>query len=270
MNNLGSFLQAVRDRRPLVCHITNAVTICDCAQVVKSFGGSPVMAYAPEETGDLATLSAALVLNTGTLTSEIIASMKIALRAANQKEIPVILDVCGAGATSFRDRKNLELLEGGRISVLKGNRSEIARMAGLEVQTKGVDAGPVDHDLCGIARRLARERRCTVVITGQEDIVADESKMFLVRNGHEMMAHLVGTGCMAASVIGTFVGASPEKVTEAAAAGLACYEIAAELAARESGGPGSLRQHLLDRIYRLRGEEIDSLQRVVSCPPDLP
>ena len=62
------------------------------------------------------------------------------------------------------------------------------------------------------------------------------------------MSHVVGTGCMAASVIGTFVGASPDDVTSAAAAGLCCYEIAAELAVKEVPGalllqstpPGSL------------------------------
>ena len=47
------------------------------------------------------------------------------------------------------------------------------------------------------------------------------------------MAHVVGTGCMAASVIGTFAGAAPDRVTAAAAAGLSCYEIAAELAAED-------------------------------------
>ena len=78
-----------------------------------------------------------------------------------------------------------------------------------------------------------------MVITGKEDVVAGPSALYTVRNGHELMAHVVGTGCMAASVIGAFAGAAPDRVTEAAAAGLSCYEIAAELAASECGGPGS-------------------------------
>ena len=54
-----------------------------------------------------------------------------------------------------------------------------------------------------------------MVITGKDDIVADEKETYIVRNGHEMMSHVVGTGCMAASVIGTFAGASPHDITAA-------------------------------------------------------
>ena len=43
-----------------------------------------------------------------------------------------------------------------------------------------------------------------VVVTGAEDIVADAKRIYLVRNGHPLMAHVVGTGCMATSVIGVF------------------------------------------------------------------
>ena len=49
-----SFLAEVREKKPLVHHLTNWVTIYDCAQVVKSLGASPVMAHAPEEVADMA------------------------------------------------------------------------------------------------------------------------------------------------------------------------------------------------------------------------
>ncbi len=101
------FLEAVREKQPLVHHLTNWVTIYDCAQAVKSLGASPVMAHAPEEAADMARMASALVLNIGTLTTEFIESMKIAARAANEHGIPVVLDVCGAGATPFRDSDEL-------------------------------------------------------------------------------------------------------------------------------------------------------------------
>ncbi len=257
------FLQAVRDQRPIVHHITNWVTIFDCAQIVKSFGASPVMAHAPEEAAAMTGIASALVLNMGTLTSPIIESMKISAAAANQKGIPVVFDVCGAGATGFRDEKAMEVIQGARIDVLKGNSSEIARIAGQAVETKGVDAGRVSANLKEIARALSAERSCTVVITGAEDIVAGNGKLFLVRNGHPMMASLVGTGCMATSVIGTFVGATPEQIPEAAAAGLACYEIAAEQAVKKSEGPGSFKPQLFDCVYKLDEAQVRSMQKVV-------
>ncbi len=257
-----SFLKAVREKQPLVHHLTNWVTIYDCAQVVKSFGASPVMAHAPEEVADMAGMASALVLNIGTLTSDFVESMKSAALAANARRIPVLLDACGAGATPFRDKKCFELLDGAAIGIIKGNSSEIARIAGLDVRTRGVDALEVGEDLHGIARDLAKKRNCTVVITGKEDIVADSLASYIVRNGTAMMTRVVGTGCMAASVIGTFAGASPEDITAACAAGLSCYEIAAELAEEKSGGPGSFKQHLFDCIFHLTREDVSSKQRI--------
>ena len=262
-----SFLQAVRVECPLVHHISNWVTIYDCAQVVKSFGASPVMAHASEEAGEMAAIAASLVLNIGTLSTDLIESMKIATFSANKRNIPVILDICGAGASSFRDRKCRELLDERRIDIIKGNASEIERIAGLDVHTKGVDSAPLEpgNDIRQVAASLARARHCTVVVTGKEDIITDANRTFIVRNGHEIMSSVVGTGCMATSVIGTFAGAVPERITEAAVAGLICYEVAAELAVRQAGGPASFKQTMLDCIFNLSMEELLSLQRVEEC-----
>jgi hydroxyethylthiazole kinase len=260
-----SFLRAVRVQCPIVHFITNWVTIYDCAQVVKSFGASPVMAHALEEVAEMTAIASSLVLNIGTLSTELVESMKVAAFQANKRSIPVILDVCGAGASSFRDRKSMELLNETRISVIKGNASEIARIAGLEVQTKGVDSASMGYDLRKIAASLAKVRHCTVVVTGKEDIVTDADRSFIIRNGHEMMSCVVGTGCMATAVIGVFMAAVPEQITEAAAAGLICYEVAAELAVKHAGGPASLKQNILDRIYNLSEEELLSLQKVEEC-----
>jgi len=262
MNN-SLYLSSVRARKPLVHHITNWVTIYDCAQIVKSFGASPVMAHAPEEAAAMASLASSLVLNIGTLTADIIASMKIAARRANEKGIPVVLDVCGAGATRFRDDMVRELLGAARIDIIKGNASEVARVAGEDVRTKGVDAGDVRADTTAVAQRLARDRGCTVAVTGKIDVVADAARVIRVGNGHEMMARVVGTGCMAASVIGTFAAVSPG-LAEAAAAGLSCFGIAAERAAlrTKERGPAAFKEALLDEAYLLDGPTADGMGRI--------
>jgi len=260
MNN-SYYLAAVRSEKPLVHHLTNWVTIYDCAQVVKSFGASPVMAHAPEEVADMAALASALVLNIGTLTKEFVASMKLAACAANRKSIPVILDVCGAGATPFRDAACSELLGGCRIDIIRGNASEIARVAGEEARTKGVDAGAVAGDLAVVAQKLALRQKCVAVITGKVDIVADGKNMLTISNGHEMLTSVVGTGCMATSVIGTFAAVS-ENLAEGAAAGLSCYGIAAEIAAAAAGAPAAFKQKLLDSVFLLDGATADAKQRI--------
>jgi hydroxyethylthiazole kinase len=260
----GRLLDEVRRQAPVVHHLTNWVTIYDCAQIVKTFGASPVMAHAPEEVEEMVGIASALVLNIGTLTVDLVESMKKAARRANARGIPVVLDACGAGATRLRDQKCQELLEAAHVDVVKGNASEVARLAGEAVTTRGVDASEVSKSLVEVARGLARARRCTVVITGAEDVVSDGEATLLVQNGHPLMGRVVGTGCMAASVIGTFAAVGSDRA-QAAAAGLACYEIAAEQAARACGGPGTFKEALFDAVARLDAPTVEALQRVTAA-----
>lgn len=254
-------LERVRQRKPVVHHLTNWVTIYDCAQVVKTLGGSPVMAHAEEEVEDMTRIASALVLNIGTLTVDFVEAMKQAAVSANERVIPVILDACGAGATRLRDQKCLELLGSAQIDVIKGNASEIARLSGQKVSTRGVDATEVEGDLLMLAEKLARQHDATVVVTGAVDIVTDGSKRFFVRNGHAMMTTVVGTGCMAASVIGTFAAVEAD-LTWAAACGLACYGIAGELAAKEATGPASFKEKLFDCLYGLDRATVMRMQKI--------
>jgi hydroxyethylthiazole kinase len=254
-------LDRVRQQKPVVHHLTNWVTIYDCAQVVKTLGASPVMAHAPEEAAEMAQIASALVLNIGTLTVEFVEAMKLAAQSANEKGIPVVLDVCGAGATALRDQKCLELLNDVRIDLMKGNASEVARIAGESVRTRGVDATEVGGDLVLLAQKLAVQRKATVVITGEVDIATDGNDTYLVKNGHPMMTRVVGTGCMAASVIGTFAAVEP-RLSLAAACALACYEIAAELAAEKASGPASFKNRLFDCLYNLDQATVDRMQRI--------
>ncbi|PIZ16547.1 hydroxyethylthiazole kinase [Candidatus Desantisbacteria bacterium CG_4_10_14_0_8_um_filter_48_22] len=258
---IGELLKKVREQKPVVHHITNWVTIYDCANIVKVFGASPVMAHAKEEAADMAGIASALVLNIGTLTPDLIESMIIAAKSANKKGIPVVLDVCGAGATRLRDRKSFELLNKVKINIIKGNASEVARIAGEKVATKGVDAGSVKKNPAQIAQGLAKKRGCTVVITGKEDTVADKKRVFTVRNGHSIMGHVVGTGCMAASMIGTFAAVEKD-LALAAAAGLACFEIAAEIAARKAEGPGTFKERLYDAAFNLKPRTADEMHKI--------
>lgn len=254
-------LQRVREEKPLVHHLTNWVTIYDCANIVKVIGGSPVMAHAREEAAQMAGLASSVVLNIGTLTIELVEAMKLAAGAANKKGIPVLLDACGVGATSMRYQKSLELMGEARIDIVKGNASEIANLSGAMIRTKGVDSGDVFADRFFLAKELSVKRNCTVVMTGGEDIVAGKDKAYLISNGTSLMSGIVGTGCMSSSVVATFAAVEPD-LALASAAGLVCFEIAAELAAKETKGPGSFKEKLFDRIFNLDKKTIDKMQRV--------
>jgi hydroxyethylthiazole kinase len=245
------------------------VTIYDCAQIVKTLGASPVMAHAPEEVADMTRIAAALVLNIGTPTLDFVEAMKTAAASANQKGIPVILDVCGAGATDLRDRMVAGLLDAVKINIIKGNASEIARVSGADIRTKGVDAAEVGVDLEKLAQALALRRQATVVVTGKVDIVAGGQGIYRVKNGDALMTHVVGTGCMAASVIGSFAAVEPD-YRKAAACALACYGIAAELAAEKSSGPASFKIALFDSLYNLDQLAVEKMQRIETRQDEAP
>ncbi len=258
---IGEVFQKLRDLKPLVHHITNWVTIYDCANMTRAFGALPVMAHAKEEAAEMASIASALVLNIGTLTPELIDAMVLAGKSANRKGIPVVLDAVGVGATKLRDGEALRLLSSIRIDIIKGNSSEIARLSGMEVTTKGVESAKVDADMVSVAKNLAGRYKCAVAVTGKQDIVTDGKKVYLINNGHEMMGCMVGTGCMAASIIGAFAGVEKD-CAKAAAYALASFGIAGELAAAKSKGPGSFHENFYDEAYNLTAEKIEKMAKI--------
>jgi hydroxyethylthiazole kinase len=260
----NSLLSEIRAKQPLVHHITNWVTIFNCAQAVKSLGASPVMAHAPEEAAEITSISSALVLNIGTLTEDIIESMLIAAKAAAEKKIPVILDVCGAGASSMRNQSCIRLISSGFISVTKGNASEVSCVAGLDVTTKGVDSTDVSFDLADVALNLSKKLSCTVVITGKRDYIAGEGKLFTVDNGSELMGRVVGTGCMAASMIGCFAAVLPGDLPGASAAALSAWGIAGEKASAKSSGAGSFLVHIFDELSSITEEDMAKENKITA------
>lgn len=260
MGKIFERLQKVKSIAPLIHHITNYVTVRDCADITKCFGASPVMADTIEEVQEMANIANALVLNIGTLNSNIIESMKVAGKQANKKQIPVVLDICGVGATSFRNNKAKELLSSMKIAVLKGNVSEIATVAGFETHTKGVDAVSVETNIIELAKGLATKLNIVVVITGAEDIVSDGKDTYIVKNGCATMSNIVGTGCMSSSIAGTFC-AIEKNYTLACVSALVCFEIVAELAQKEASGLGTFKLKLFDKVSSLNETIINEMKK---------
>jgi len=245
----------LREKRPLVHHITNWVTISECASITRSLGALPVMAHAEEEVEEMVGIAGALVLNIGTLTPALVRAMVKAGKRANRNGTPVILDAVGAGATKLRTESVKKILAEVKIGVIKGNAGEIATLAGVKAEVKGVESISAEGDSAVCARALAKSEGCTVVITGAEDIITDGSRVFIVKNGHPRMGEVVGTGCMAASVIGAFSAVEPDR-TLAAAYAMTVYDIAGEIAASDAKGPGSMKQNLFDAIMSVGPDDI--------------
>lgn len=251
----GEALERIRQTRPLVHHITNFVVMNDTANVTLHVGALPVMAHAAEEVAEMVNLAGALVLNPGTLTLEWIESMLLAGRRANERGIPVVLDPVGAGATHLRTKSNLRLLEDLRVAVLRGNGGEVGALAGVGGEVKGVESVRGPEDVLAVASEMARLYQTVVAITGPRDILSDGRRALAVDNGHRWLTTITGTGCMATTMIAAFCAVEPDFLM-AAAAGLACFGLAAERAAAQAAGPASFKVALFDHLYNLSPEHL--------------
>lgn len=246
----GKALELIRVKRPLVHHITNMVVMNDTANVTLHVGALPVMAHAPQEVAEMAGLAGALVLNIGTLTSEWVESMLIAGRRSNEREIPIVLDPVGAGATKLRTESSLRLLSELQIAVLRGNAGEIGAVAGTGGEVRGVESIRGLDNPVATAMTLARQYKTVVAITGVRDILSDGERVLGVDNGHSLLSTNTGTGCMSTAIIGAFCAVEQDFLIAAAAA-LACYGLSAEMAAKEAKGPASFKVALLDSLYNM-------------------
>jgi hydroxyethylthiazole kinase len=244
----------VRSKNPLVHHITNYVTVNDAANITLCAGASPVMAHALDEVEEMVSLAGALVLNIGTPDPLQIEAMMLAGRVADSRNIPIILDPVGAGATRYRTEIVRKLMDELDIAVLKGNSGEIGVLAGADAVVRGVDSRGVKGNPAEITKSFAKTKGITVVMSGVADIVSDGSSVIIVENGHPMMGSVSGTGCMAASLTGAFNAVCSDTLTASAAA-LAVFGVAGEMAGACTSGPGSFKTALFDSLKFLTPEE---------------
>lgn len=254
-SQIWSDIVAVRDKSPLVHSITNLVVMNFNANVLLAVGASPVMAHAHEEVAAMAAIAQSLVLNIGTLDPYWIESMRLALRTASQRGIPVVLDPVGAGATPYRNAAVEQLLQEAAPTVIRGNGSEIMSVAGASVQTRGVDSSAGASAALGAAQALVQRTRGVVCVSGQTDYILDATQRWArLDNGHEWMTKITGVGCSATALIGAFCAVQRDAwratVSAMALIGLA-GEIAAEKSIARKQGVGSMQIAMLDELQLL-------------------
>ena len=270
-SELWADVLAVRNQRPLVFSITNLVVINYNANCLLAMGASPVMAHAHEEVADMAAIAQALVLNIGTLEPYWIESMRQAQAVAAKRGIKTVLDPVGAGATSYRNKSIAALLAQASPSVIRGNASEIMSVAGVAVQTRGVDSGAAVTDALQAARALAASTGGVVCVSGEVDHVMDASgRHASLSNGHEWMTRITGVGCSATALVGAFCAVQPD-AWRAAVAAMAYLgvvgEVATEQVMAQGKGVGSLQIALLDQLQLL--DEVSFVSRLkMHASPD--
>lgn len=255
--SIAKMMTKVRKTRPLVHHITNYVTVNDCANITICAGGSPVMSDAAKDVPEMVRLASALVLNIGTLRPRTVDSMIIAGKEANDAGVPVILDPVGAGATSYRTESVRRILNTIDVSVIKGNAGEIGVLAGTGGDVRGVDSMSEPENCEDTVKALAGDTSTIVAMTGPIDYVSDGKRVVVLKNGHDYLECVSGTGCMVSSVVGCYVGAHGAKI-RAVSAAISVFSIAGEMAAVNAKGPGSFKMELFDSMYNLTEDDVTS------------
>lgn len=248
--------------KPVVHNIANIVTVNDCANITLAFGGSPTMADNPREVEDITSMCNGFVINMGHIHDYLVESMIRAGMKNNLLGHPVVLDPVGAGAARARNDVLFKLMENVNFSVIRGNISEIKYLATGSGSAKGVDADENDlitdetiDNVVGFAKKLSKKTGAVIAISGATDIIADDQKAYIIKNGHPQMAKVTGTGCMLSSAIGVFCGADPENILDATAVAVSAYGYAGEQAYEKmvqmDGGTSSFRMYLIDYASKM-------------------
>jgi len=246
---------AVRREAPLVHSVTNLVVMNFNANLLLAAGASPIMAHAVEEVPDMVAISHAVAVNIGTLDSQWVPAMVLALQTARALGKPGVLDPVGAGASAYRNRTLAYLLAQGKPSIIRGNASEIMSLAGVAGASKGVDSTAASSEALHCAQSLSRQQGCVVCVSGEKDyIVGPHGQLAMLANGHPLMTRVTGVGCSATALVAAFAGVQPDP-WRACVSAMAYLGVAGQLAAARvhinGGGVGSYAVALLDAVDQL-------------------
>ena len=235
------YLERIRKDRPLIHHITNQVTMNDCANAAYAVGARPTMAFHASEAVFASAQADAVVWNLGTFHPEAAEGIRASLPVVSARPIPVVIDPVGAPAypgraafvleiLSFFEKQHAKNLLQCRI-ILRCNAGELACIAdalqraaapsGCPTAAGGVDDLTLPTDPEKICRRFLTifEGRLpiTVAMTGptdyigwvgggaeETDIVPVSRRLLRVPESCRLLTCMTGAGCMSNTLIAAF------------------------------------------------------------------
>lgn len=240
--------ERIREKKPLVHMIPNAVTAALCTDGLSALGARPLMAKAPQEMEEIVSYADAVVVNMGQLDSEKQEAAAIALDAAAQRGVPVVWDPVGAGASRYRKGACLELLQKKWMGIVKGNRSEIATLQSKLLPHHGIDS------IGEVVVEYQTDDERVWAVSGAEDIVFDAQQKWAFSHKKSKKLRLTGTGCLTGAVMGACYAVEKNPLAAAMAA-FAMMAYAGEKAGRYDGY-GSQKMAVLDALTEIRAENL--------------
>ena len=287
--SIDKLLERIRQKRPLIHHITNQVTMNDCANTAYAIGARPTMAFYAPEAMQAAAVADAVVWNLGTFHPEMAEAIRASLPVVCQRAIPVVIDPVAAGAYPGRRDFLLEILAAFEEAyrekqmkcqvIIRCNASELVCLRESlkrpsfpeyhSSQIGGVDdlAMSVDPDrICRDVLQIFQERLpVCVVMTGQTDYIGwtdlfcaspgsekIDFRLLTVPESCRLLTCMTGAGCMSNTLVAAFASvADPYRYAGyAAQAALTYFVQSAGRAEKSSSGMGTFRMHLMDELSR--------------------
>lgn len=267
----------IKKKTPLVHAITSSVSLDFTANLLLAAGAAPVLAHEPLELHEVVPKADAVYINTGMLSNQSAAVLHYAASLCHSKhETPplLVLDPVGAGLSSFRTYTAASLVSQHSVDIIRGNASEIKSLAAatsaafsdVAVESPhGVESVNCSNDALHAAQALSHSTGACVAITGATDYVVDAKALktndgstpaLRISNGHEMMPCITASGCAVSAFVAASVASFPANEGYnlpdrqlAVANALASVGVAAQFAAADADGPGTLRCKLLDAVY---------------------
>ncbi len=287
-DEISARFDPVRRHSPLIHHISNYVTLHDCANAAYAIGARPTMAFDPQEAAIAAHHADAVVWNLGTFNCLAATAIQAALPVAAARPIPVVIDPVGAqsypgrlqfaheclaGFASLAERSQLACC-----IFIRGNESELAALIRAKDAATGEQhaqpSGGVDHcrkrDPVSFSAKLSSYQQFLAIFpanmalflveTGERDRVLFMHNGRLERLVHEQsclsLTRITGAGCVSNTLIAATTGAalmadigcSRSELAAAALAAVAGLVRAGQLAENNSTGIGTFRSLLLDEL----------------------
>lgn len=267
LNKIIDIKDKVIKDNPLIHCITNNITINDCANIVLSAYGKPIMAEHYKEVFDITKSANSLAINLGNISDDKMKSIMISGKTAYENKIPIIIDIVGVSCSKLRLDFAIKFIEKYKPNVIKGNMSEIKTILALNIKSRGIDVNKEDvtnndniNDNVYIVKELALKTSSTIVATGAIDIISDGNKTYIIENGCEELSRVTGTGCMLNALIATYI--SSKDIINSSILGTIVMGISGELSKSqlENGesniGIASFKIKLIDNISTIKDKDI--------------
>ena len=216
------------DHKPLVTCLTNAVAAPFTANCLLAIGAKPAMVGEPSEAEELTAVADALLINVGTVTAHQAEAMKAAVRVANRRGIPWVLDPVGVQFLAFRQAVVLDLLSL-KPTLIRGNHDEIDFILGTVPTLKG---------------------SVPLLSTGEVDRIIIEPEVVENTGGVPLLQTVTATGCAQGGLCAAFLGRGlPPRNAAIRASKL--MKAAGERAASRTHAPGSFQAALIDALWEI-------------------